>query len=156
MGLFFLIFIHFFNNYIARLVNKYGGTVIQHIHEPYVENKNHYGTFQKRWLYLFEYIQGNILKKCDVVILSSQEACGLFNKRYSGFKGKKIIIPLLYEDLGKDLIHSERKYLNFIGPPVTAKNPEKFLEIVSNSRSMGFNFLIISREKINDKKILSV
>lgn len=142
----------FFNYYIAKKVKNYGGTVIQHVHEPFVYDKSHYGKFQQYWLYLFEYVQGLILKKTDVAILSSQEAWDLFNKRYPDFEGKKIRIPLLYEDLAKDMVSLPRHYLNFIGPPVPAKNPEKFLEIVKNSQEKDLNFILISRRKIQDRK----
>lgn len=144
----------FYNYYIARIVKQYGGKVIQHVHEPYVGDKIHYGKFQRCWLYLFEYIQALILKKSDVAILSSKEAWNLFNKRYPDFEGKKIMIPLLYEDNGKNVSikSNHRTYLNFIGPPVLAKGPEKFLNIVEQCQVTDLNFLLISRMKITDKK----
>lgn len=144
----------FFNYHIAKLVKRYGGRIIQHIHEPYVEDKSHYGLFHRYWLYIFEYVQELILKKSDMVILSSNEAWFLFNKRYSEYKGEKLLIPLLYEDFGKnlDLKPYKKHYLNFVGPPMPAKGPEKFLEIVENSQNKDLNFLMISRMKIQDKK----
>lgn len=144
----------FFNYYIARKVKNMGGKVINHVHEPYVDEKYHYGWFQRSWLYLFEYIQGLILKKSDRAVLSSKEAWSLFDKRYPSFQGEKIMIPLLYEDYGKNSSKEtyQRQYLSFIGPPVSAKWPEKFLEIVESSKSRDLSFLLISRTKIQAKK----
>lgn len=140
-----------FNYHIIKRVKKYGGTVIQHIHEPYVENKSIYGGSLRYWLYIFEFIQGLILNNVDKAILSSQEASILFNKRYPEFNGKKIMIPLIYEDLGLKRKKYRRQYINFIGPPVPAKGPEKFLDIVRHS-DIDDKFLLISRLKIEDKK----
>lgn len=145
----------FFNYYIAKRVKKYGGNVIQHVHEPYVEDKTAYGLFQQIWLRVFEYVQGKILEYVDIVILSSNEAEILFKKRYRAFKGEKIQIPLMYEDLGTNLDNEsmERAYINFVGPPVPAKGPEKFLEMVAYAldKDLGLKFLIISRQKLDDK-----
>lgn len=145
-----------FNKYIAKKVKNYGGKVIQHVHEPYVEDKSAYGLFQQLWLRIFEYVQGEILNYTDLVVLSSDEAEILFNKRYIKFKGQKIRIPLMYEDLGKDAENDviNRDYINFIGPPVPAKGPEKFMEIVhyAYKNHIDLKFLLISRQKINDKK----
>jgi len=146
----------FFNNYIMKIVKKYGGNVIQHFHEPYVEDKSVYGGIHRYWLYLFEYIQQKILDKTDIAVLSSNEALSLFERRYANYRVKKIKIPLMYEDLGTNFTKNlgNRKYINFVGPPVPAKNPEKFLEIVEyfNKNSLKAEFLLISRAKIKHKK----
>jgi glycosyltransferase involved in cell wall biosynthesis len=141
------------NLYLAKISNKYGVKFIQHIHEPYVENKAVYGGFHQYWLYLFEYLQGKLLEKTDTAILSSNVAYQLFNKRYPHFSGNTLQIPLMYEDLGDEINTSVRKYITFIGPPVTAKGPETFLEIInySEAHKLGLQFLIISRAQINTK-----
>ncbi|EKQ54522.1 MAG: glycosyltransferase [Methanobacterium sp. Maddingley MBC34] len=145
-----------FNYYIAKKIKSYGGRVIQHVHEPYVEDKGAYGLFQRIWLCVFEHVQEKLLKFSDLAVLSSDEAEILFNKRYSKFDGETIRVPLMYEDLGIDIENKiiNRSYINFIGPPVSAKGPEKFMEIVdhASNEDMGFKFLIISRQNIEDKK----
>jgi len=81
------------------------------------------------------------------------EASRLFDMRYPWFKGKKVIVPLMYEDLGEnDSFVNERRYVTFVGPPVPAKGPKKFLEIVDYSakNNLGWSFLLISRSKINN------
>jgi len=75
--------------------------------------------------------------------------------RYPHFGGKKLLIPLMYEDLGdSDSDMQDREYVTFVGPLVPAKNPEKFLEIVrySNDNDLGFKFLLISRSEVKDAR----
>ena len=146
---------HFLNHYIAKLSKKYGCRFIYHVHEPYVQDKKSHGGFQQYWLHLFEYFQGKLLNDTDIAIVSSHMASRLFDLRYPNFSGKKMLIPLMYEDLGNlDLETQDRKYITFVGPPVPAKNPEKFLEIVkySNDNNLGLKFLLISRSKIKDTR----
>ena len=146
----------FFNYYIAKKVKTYGGKVIQHVHEPYVVDKSAYGLFQQIWLRVFECVQGIILKYSDLVVLSSDEAEILFNRRYSKFRGETIRIPLMYEDLETNTENNllNREHILFVGPPVPSKGPEKFMEIVDYAykNDLEWKFLLISRKKISDKK----
>lgn len=145
----------FLNNYIATLSRKYGITFIQHVHEPYVENKKVYKGIKQYWLYILEYLQEKLLENVDIAVISSNRALYLFEKRYQNFSGRKIMIPLMYEDKGNLTSNIEdRKYITFIGPPVPAKGPETFLEIVeySEKHNLGFNFLLISRLKVKDSR----
>lgn len=144
-----------FNYYISNIANNNGINFIQHIHEPYVKNKKVYKGIQQYWLCLFENIQERLLKKTDVVILSSNEALTLFDRRYPGFQGKKVLIPLLYEDSARLLNSIEnRKYIIFIGPPVPAKGPEIFLEIADYAEKfkLGFEFILITRQQVKDQR----
>lgn len=146
---------HFLNHYIAKLSKKYDCSFIYHVHEPYVKDKKAHGGFHQYWLYLFEYFQGKLLKNTDVAIVSSNIASHLFDLRYPDFSGKKMLIPLMYEDLGcSDFNMQDREYVTFVGPPVPAKNPEKFMEIVrySNDSNLSLKFLLISRTKVKDKR----
>jgi glycosyltransferase involved in cell wall biosynthesis len=148
---------HFLNNYIAKLAKKFNSVFIYHVHEPFVQDKKAHGGLHQYWLYLFEYFQEKLLKNTDVAVVSSKEALRLFNFRYPSFSGKKILIPLLYEDLGESESDAQkREYVTFVGPPVPAKNPEKFLEIVKYSNANGLNmrFLLISRSKVRDNRFL--
>ncbi len=143
----------FLNYYLALFSRKNKIKFIQHVQEPYVENKHVYKGLKQYWLYLFELFQGMLLSKTDTVVLSSQEALNLFDKRYKGFRGNKFFIPLLYEDIGDTISSSsERKYVTFIGPPVPTKSPEIFLKIIdySNEFNLNLDFLMISRNKIDD------
>ena len=146
---------HFLNHFIAKMCKRHGCSFIYHVHEPYVENKSAHGGLQRYWLYLSEYMEGKLLQDTDVAVVSSKEASGLFDERSPGFKGKKVEIPLMYEDLGGDVGSvSERKYITFVGPPVPAKGPETFLKMVDYSakHNLGWSFLLISRSKINDSR----
>lgn len=150
---------HFLNHYIAKLSKRYNCKFIYHVHEPYVQNKKAHGGFHQYWLYLFEYLQGKLLKNTDIAIVSSNEASRLFDLRYPNFQGKKRLIPLMYEDLGNLALDNEdRKYVTFVGPLVPAKNPNKFLEIVkyANNNALDLRFLLISRFKIKDKHFLKL
>ena len=143
----------FFNYHIAKLSKKYGFTYIQHIHEPYVQDKRIYGGFSKYWLNVFEYFQEKLLSKTDIVVISSKIAQELFDKRYIHFTGKKIFVPLIYEDVENYSPGvNGREYITFIGPPVPAKGPETFLGVLSYSEmhNLDFNFLLITRKEIND------
>jgi glycosyltransferase involved in cell wall biosynthesis len=142
-----------FNYFIANMARKMNIILIQHIHEPYVEDKRIYGITYIPFLYIFEFFQGLLLYKTDIVVLSSQRALYLLNKRYKYFKGKIAVIPLMYEDLGKSSSPQEnRKFITFIGPPVPSKSPETFLKIIdySNEHALELKFLLITRKEIDD------
>jgi glycosyltransferase involved in cell wall biosynthesis len=146
---------HLLNHYIAKLAKKYNCKFIYHVHEPYTINKKAHGGLQQYWLHLFEFFQGKLIDKADTVVLSSKMAIHLFDLKYPNFHGKKMLIPLMYEDLGDSNINlQDRKYITFVGLPVPAKNPEKFLEIVkySNINGLSFKFLLISRKKIKNPR----
>jgi glycosyltransferase involved in cell wall biosynthesis len=148
---------HFLNHYIASLCKKHGCKFIYHVHEPYVEDKNAHGGFSQYWLYLFEYFQGKLLKDTAVAIVSSNEALRLLDLKYPKLSGKKMLVPLMYEDLGGMSLDSQkREYVTFIGPLLPAKNPEKFLEIIdySKGRNLNLKFLLISRHKVRDERFL--
>lgn len=146
----------FLNFYIAKQARKMGIIYIQHVHEPYVEDKSVYKGIKRYWLYLFEFMQGRLLDITDIAVISSRRALYLFNKRYSHFQGRKILIPLMYEDLGSLESTLDRKYIIFLGPPVPSKSPETFLAIADYSIALNLdlNFLLITREKIEDKRYL--
>ena len=146
---------HFLNNYIAKLSRKNKCCFIYHVHEPYVVGKKAHGGFHQYWLHLFEHCQGSLLDNADVAIVSSKEASSLFDLRYPHFSGRKMLIPLLYEDLGEaETCRESRSFVTFIGPPVPAKNPEKFIDMVkhSNSRNLNLKFLLISRSGLENSK----
>jgi glycosyltransferase involved in cell wall biosynthesis len=146
---------HFLNHYIAKLSKRYDCSFIYHVHEPFVQNKKAHGGFHQYWLHIFEYFQGRLLRNTDVAIVSSNIASYLFGVKYSDFAGRKMLIPLMYEDLGNSGFESQdREYVTFVGPPVPAKNPEKFLEIVrcSNCNNQGMKFLLISRSEVKDAR----
>jgi len=145
----------FLNYYVAGLAKKCGAIFIQHVQEPYVENKKAYDGSYRYLLYLFEFLQGKLLTKTDIAILSSNIASAAFNKRYPDFRGKKLIIPLMYEDLGGCNTKKRiRKYITFIGPPVPAKGPKTFLDIVDYSEryKLDYEFILISRNEVNDPR----
>jgi len=144
---------HFLNHYIAELSKKHGCKFIYHVHEPYVQNKKAHGGLDQYWLHLFEYYQAKLLENTDIAVVSSDMASRLFDLRYPDFSGKKLLIPLMYEDLGdSDPGIQDRKYISFVGPPVPAKNPKKFMEIVrySNDHDLNLKFLLISRSEVRD------
>jgi glycosyltransferase involved in cell wall biosynthesis len=145
---------HLLNHYIAKLCRKQGCAFLYHVHEPYVENKSAHGGLQQYWLYLNEFMEEKLLRDTSVAVVSSKEASRLFDMRYPWFKGKKVEIPLMYEDLGKELKPvEERKYVTFVGPLVPAKSPELFLKIIDYSaeHDLSYSFLLISRSQVNDQ-----
>ena len=146
----------FLNYYIASLVKKYNCTFIQHVQEPYVEEKQVYRGTQQFWLNWFEYLQEQLLKKTDIAIVSSERSHFLFLKRYPFFSGKLLTIPLMYEDqaTNPDGGILKRRYITFIGPPVPAKGTDIFLQIVRNSHEKKFpyQFQLITRKLITDEK----
>lgn len=147
----------FLNRYSARIVKKCGGCPIQHIHEPYVEDKSAYEPGHRLMLHIFEVLQGSLVRRAGIVVLSSDEAMRLFKKRFPRFSGRLLRIPLLYEDLGNPGIDlARRRYLSFLGPPVKAKGPATFLSIVKNSEmeNRGYEFRLISRKAISDPSYL--
>ncbi len=149
---------HLLNHSISKACRKFGGKFIYHAHEPYVEDKRAHGGFQQYWLHLNEYMEAKLLRDTSIAIVSSKEGSRLFDKAYPWFKGKKVEIPLMYEDLGENSdLSSKRKYITFVGPPVPAKGPEIFLKIVDYAaeHNLGWSFLLISRAKITDSTFLN-
>lgn len=148
---------HPFLNYkLAKIAKSRGITLIQHIQEPYVENKKSYGFFQQSWLPVFERLQERIIMLSDKVIISSNIAKKSFTKRYNFFKGDLHFIPLMYEDMsdGKIYPKEKRKYITFTGPPVPAKGPEIFLNVADTANAMNLphTFLVMSRKLITDER----
>lgn len=50
--------------------------------------------------HLLNHYIAKLLGNTDIAIVSSKEASRLFDLRYPNFSGKKILIPLMYKDLG--------------------------------------------------------
>ena len=143
------------NELIASCAKKNGCKFIQHVQEPYVENKRVYKGMQQYWLEGFEYLQERVINRSDTVIVSSQRSLLLFKKRYKKFYGNLMIIPLIYEDFGEQTtLNPNRQFITFIGPPVPAKGSEIFLKIVQycQEKNMEYQFLLVTREKINDPR----
>jgi glycosyltransferase involved in cell wall biosynthesis len=145
---------HMLNHYIAKLSTRNNCRFIFHSHEPFVKNKKAHGGFHRYWLYISEYMEERLHRDTSVIIVSSAEASKLFDERFPKFTGQKIIIPLLFEDLGNDNLTAERRYISFIGPPVPAKGPEIFLKILdyAEANNLPWKFFLISRTKIDDPK----
>jgi len=143
----------FLNRHLAKWATKNNVVFIQHFQEPYVMNKSVYGRVYHYTLNMFEYLQEKLLKHTDIAVLSSNEALKLFNMRYPKFPGKTLQIPLMYEDL-LSIEHdiSRRRYLTFIGPPVPAKGPETFLNIViyAEKENFDYEFILVSRFPVID------
>jgi glycosyltransferase involved in cell wall biosynthesis len=144
---------HLLNHYIAKMCKKHSCRFIHHAHEPYVKNKRAHGGLQQYWLRLDEYMNKKLLEDADVAIVSSIEASRLFDERFPWFQGKKVEVPLLFEDLGEDInTSSNRKYISFMGPPVPAKGPETLSKIVdcASKRILSWSFLLISRSQVDN------
>lgn len=139
----------FLNLQLARLAHRKGATFIQHVQEPYVPDKSKYKGLKKYWLSAFEQLQEQVIREADGVVISSKRSLNLFQQRYGGFQGEVRFIPLMYEDLGKDVGSSrqDRTDITFIGPPVPAKGTETFLRVVERAEREGLNenFVILTR-----------
>ena len=144
---------HLLNHYVSRLCHRIGSKFVYHVHEPFVVDKSAHGGLARYWLYLDEWMESRLLEETDIAIVSSKEASRLFDSHYPEFEGKKLEIPLIYEDLGNNILsRDERKYITFVGPVMPSKGPEVFLRIVdySNKHDLGYSFLLLSRSKVND------
>jgi glycosyltransferase involved in cell wall biosynthesis len=153
--IYFYNFHPFLNFFIASLTKKHRCVFIQHVQEPYVEDKHLYSGLQQYWLWVFEYLQERVINQSDKVIVSSMKSYSLFKKRYKKYKGKLQVIPLMYEDsVEQNNPDSDRNYITFIGPPVPAKGSEIFLKIVQYSyeKTLGHQFLLVTRKKITDHR----
>ncbi len=146
---------HFLNHLVAKRSEQYNALFIYHVHEPYVEDKKYHGGFHQYWLHLFEHFQGRLLDCTDIAIVSSNLASNLFESHYPNFSGTKVYVPLMLEDLsGWDNDDQERQYVTFVGPPLPAKNTEKFLEIVrySQDNHLNYKFLMTSPFSIRERR----
>ncbi len=76
-------------------------------------------------------------------------------RRFPRYPGRRLLIPLMYEDMGAQQMQLPREYVTFVGPIVPAKGFGTFMGMVelSNDRSLGFRFLVISRVPIADEDI---
>ncbi|MFX1475978.1 MAG: glycosyltransferase family 4 protein [Promethearchaeota archaeon] len=150
---------HLLNSFIAKTARNYGSFVTYHVHEPYVQNryKSVYGGFHQYWLYIFEHYQGKLLENIDFAIVSSKFASKLFDIRYPSFNGTKLLIPLLFEDLGDSCLQTQtRKYITFVGPPLPVKGSDKFLEITrySSEHHPDLAFQMTARLNPRDSRFL--
>ena len=148
---------HLLNHFIAKLCKLLNASFIYHVHEPYIKSKQAHGKLSSLVLSVYEALQEILLRNTNVAIVSSREAYKLFKERYRNFRGKLVLIPLMYEDMGKKFLNhtvGERKWITFIGPPVLAKGPEKFLEIVEycEKHIPQLKFLLITRKKLRDPR----
>lgn len=145
----------FLNRYVAATTKKIGSSFIQHIHEPYTEDKSAYELSHRIILHLFEILQRRLLDDTDVAVVSSLGARDTLKKRYPHFGGKIVLVPLIYEDNGKcSETKAMKEYITFVGPPVASKWPERLLELVeyTEKNSLEYMFLLISRKKISDSR----
>lgn len=143
----------FLNRTVAEAAHKNGAVFVQHFHEPYVEDKTAYRGAQRYWLRAFESIQERLLRSTDLAVVSSKDAEALFEKRYPDFEGKKVLMPLLYEDIAESKPSAqERKYATFIGPIVPAKGPEIFAKVVKLALTSApeLRFQVISRVPVKN------
>lgn len=150
---------HLLNSFISKVARNFGSLFVYHSHEPYVQNryKSVYSGFHQYWLYFFEHYQGMLLETTDYVIISSNFASKLFDIRYPSFSGNKLLIPLLFEDLGYSSCQTQtRKYITFVGPPLPAKGSDKFLEIVrySSKHHLDLALQMTSRTNPRDSRFL--
>ena len=93
--IYFYNFHPFLNHYIAKRAKKVGIAFIQHVQEPYVEDKTTYKGLKRFWLFGFEYLQQRLLGKTNIAIVSSERSIYLFKKRYKNYQGKLLNIPLM-------------------------------------------------------------
>ncbi len=150
---------HLLNSFIAKFARKNNSLFIYHVHEPFVQNcyKPIYKGVHQYWLYFFEYYQGKLLEQTDIAIVSSRFASKLFDIRYPRFSGERLMIPLLFEDLGSSRCQKQtREYVTFVGPPLPAKGPDKLLEIArySSRHSLGLKLQMTSRATPRDSRFL--
>lgn len=156
-----LVYMHniqpFLNEYLAKIARTRKAMFVQHIHEPFVEDKSVYGGTQQFWLYLFEYAQERILTSTDIAVVSSREGMRLFEKRYPFYEGKKKLIPLMYEDLGQPGSFAPgRRFVTFVGPLSRAKGSNVFIQTVAyaSAHAPDLEFQVISRKETKELQLL--
>ncbi len=149
---------HPLNHYIARLAAVHGAQFVYHLHEPFVASKTKHGILAAIWLTLFDRAQSFMLDQSGKAVVSSGYASCLMQLRFPDYSGKRLLIPLMYEDLGAQLMQLPREYVTFVGPIVPAKGFSTFMGMaeLSNDRRLGFQFLVISRLRIPDESIRTV
>lgn len=147
----------FLSPWLARTSRSMGVRYVQHVHEPYSEDKSVYGGLQQLWLHAYEFQQGRTLKSTEAAVLSSTEAVRLFKERYAMFPGKILEIPLMYEDACESILPpEEREFVTLIGPMVPAKNPELLSKIITKAAEIAphLRFQLISRKRSDDNGFL--
>jgi len=144
---------HPLNYFLAKILKTlYPNTQTCYwMHEPYKVDKSEY----KEKLIAFnaiEYLQQMLLPFIDIVILHSNRALNAFNIRYSNYKGKIKLIPLLFKDECKIKDVSSRMFdITFIGNAARAKGIDDFFEIVKKNRelNLGLRLQLVTPSKID-------
>jgi glycosyltransferase involved in cell wall biosynthesis len=118
------------------------------LHEPFKDEKKIYGA-KAIIIYLVEWCQTLSLRYIDVVIVHSQRALRLFDRRYPGFRGEKRLIPLPFQDDGIPAA-GRRRYISFLGRADRAKGIELFFTLVEGFAQNGLDgeFQIVTSSDI--------
>lgn len=141
---------HPLNFLLARLVKSLypAVPVLAWIHEPYKDEKKIYGS-KAIIISLVEWFQTLSLRYLDIAILHSHRALSLFERRYPGFRGDKLLIPLPFQD-DSMVAASNRRYISFLGRADRAKGIELFFKIVESFAKNGLDgeFQIVTSSDI--------
>ena len=100
------------------------------VHEPYRENKKKYGWWRQHYYAFAESFQPRLLKKVDLVVLSSQKALSSFTTRYPWFEGKVVQVPLIFPDYYEASLDVDPQYVTFVGNAYPAKGVDIFFKLV--------------------------
>ncbi len=145
-----LVMWHPLNFLLVRLIKKMYPDipVIIWLHEPYKDDKKVYGT-KAIIIYLVELFQTFSLRYTNVVIVHSNRALRLFEKRYPRFKGQKRMVPLQFQDDDFDP-DAKRLHVSFLGRADLAKGIEAFFSLVEDAtqKSLNLEFQIVTASNI--------
>jgi glycosyltransferase involved in cell wall biosynthesis len=151
------IFICFYNShplnpFIARLVKKNFPEAILalYLHDPYKPDKVPYGLKKSAYITLVEFIQGLTIKHMDYVISPSEYSSQLFRIKYSNFKGRNYIAPLLVPDQ-RISENNKRAFFSIVGGAHFATGHDIFVKLVNYVAAQGhdYEFAIISSSNIS-------
>jgi len=143
---------HPLNPFIARLIKrKFPEAIIAlYLHDPYKPDKKPYGRAKAVYITLVELIQALTVRYMNHIISPSEYSFQLFKSRYSRFKGKTHIVPLLIPDQ-REYSNKKRKFYSITGRIHLATGLDVFIELVNYAAAEGldYEFAIISSSNIS-------
>jgi glycosyltransferase involved in cell wall biosynthesis len=141
---------HPWNFLLARLVKKLAPDtpVLAWLHEPYKADKRLYGA-KRIAIVLVEWFQGLSLGCLDAAIVHSPRGLRSLELGYPGYRGRKRLIPLQFQDNGFEA-RAARNYISFLGRAERAKGVDRFFDLVEGLGSEAFNwrFQIVTASNI--------
>ena len=131
------------NHFLCRNFKKKGARIIYLYHEPW-ESFGQYlkeGLKQALKATAAHYFSTKVLPFCDLVIVPSEYALGLYKRHDVRYNNKVIKIPLLFDDeLRGEIDLSKKEYFSYIGHAVKGHAFDEYIAFIKYAYAKGVQF----------------